>query len=314
MYKYLFGPVSSRRLGVSLGVDLVPSKTCSMDCVYCEAGHTTSLTLDRKEFFPTDEIIRELDEFLSEKPKLDYITFSGAGEPTLHSGIGRIVGFIKKKYPEYSLCLITNGTLLGDAKLAKELESVDLVIPSLDAADENTFRKINRPFGSLSCSSHINSLESFRKHFKASLWLEIFVVPGLNDSPESVDAILKAIERIKPDKVQLNSLDRPGSEKWVRKAGEGEFLQFVKALEPVVKVEIIGKTSCPGKEMNAKELQVPEVEERILELVRRRPCTLPEICTALGHEEDSIRKVLDGMSVAGMIRTEKMQRGVFYKT
>ncbi|OGV37288.1 MAG: hypothetical protein A2X48_21215 [Lentisphaerae bacterium GWF2_49_21] len=313
MYKYLFGPVSSRRLGISLGVDLVPPKTCSMDCVYCEAGRTTCLTLERREYYPTNEIIGELGNFLSGGPELDYITFSGAGEPTLHSGIGRIAEFIKGKYPDYKICLITNGTLLGDAKLAKELAAVDLVIPSLDAADEATFRKINRPGPLLSCSTLINSLASFRKTCKTSLWLEIFVVAGLNDSPESIEAIRKAVVRIKPDKVQLNSLDRPGAEKWVGKASEKELLPFVKALEPHVKVEIIGKPSVPEQEGKSKTISASDVERGILDLVRRRPCTLAEISSALALGKGRILPVIDAMAGAGRIKVEKMDRGLFYK-
>ncbi len=312
MRKHLFGPVSSRRLGISLGVDLVPAKTCSMDCVYCEAGHTTCLTMERREYYPTDKIIGELEEFLSRKPKLDYITFSGAGEPTLHSGIGVIVEFIKGKYPQYRLCLITNGALLGDAKLAKELLPVDLVIPSLDAADEETFQKINRPDPGLNCHDFIDSLISFRKIYKGELWLEIFVIPGINDSPASVEAIREAVVRIMPSKVQLNSLDRPGVEKWVRKATETEMLPFVKALEPHVKVEVIGKSAIPGAVRDAGPASEAGFAKAILELVSRRPCTLAEISSAVSASQEKLRPVLDGMLRDGRLKIEKMDRGSFY--
>ncbi|MFZ2656994.1 MAG: radical SAM protein [Victivallales bacterium] len=312
MLKYLFGPVSSRRLGISLGVDLVPSKTCSMDCIYCEAGRTTCLTLERREYYPTSEILGELGEFLSSAPKLDYITFSGAGEPTLHSGIGEIAGFIKDKYPQYKICLITNGSLLGNAKLAKELAAVDLVIPSLDAADEETFRKINRPSPLLNCHDFINSLVDFRKIYKANLWLEIFVVPGINDGRESVEAIRKAVARIRPDKVQLNSLDRPGTEKWVEKATEDELRPFVKALEPFVKVEIIGKPYVSAAAGKSEGPTVQDIGKNVLELVRRRPCTLAEIASAVSAGEDEVKSVLDGLLGAGRIKVKKMERGVFY--
>ena len=186
MPKYLFGPVFSRRLGVSLGVDLVPSKTCSMNCVYCEAGATTSLSSLRREFYDTNEIIVELDGFLSGKPEVDYITFSGAGEPTLHSGVGRIVKFLKSRYPQYRICLITNGVLLGTEQMIEELDGIDLVIPSLDAADDVTFQKVNRPVAGIGAEDIVKALETFRRRSKTQFWLEIFVVPGINDSPESV--------------------------------------------------------------------------------------------------------------------------------
>ncbi|MGC9361302.1 MAG: radical SAM protein, partial [Candidatus Syntrophosphaera sp.] len=144
-YKHLFGPVQSRRLGYSLGVDLVPYKYCPLNCVYCEVQHTTHLTLQREEFFLLEEITSELDDFLSSQPELDYITFSGAGEPTLNSHIGDIVSFLKEKYPRYKLALLTNGILLSDAKVRREVLPCDLVLPSLDACHQDSFEKINRP-------------------------------------------------------------------------------------------------------------------------------------------------------------------------
>ncbi len=313
MPKYLFGPVFSRRIGVSLGVDLVPSKTCSMDCIYCEAGATTFLSPHRSEFYDTAEIIAELDEFLSRKPEVDYITFSGAGEPTLHSGIGRIVKFLKGKYPHYKICLITNGILLGSEQMIEELAGIDLVVPSLDAADDETFCKINRPAAGIGAEDIVKSLESFRKNSKALFWLEIFVVPGINDSPESIEAIRKAVIRISPDKVQLNSLDRPGTEKWVKKASESEVVPFVKALEPHVKVEIIGRPAVSVAKVEGGKLSAVDLEKAVLEIVRRRPCTLPEIASALSVSEGKLLTLVGKMADAGAIKVEKMPRGLFYR-
>jgi wyosine [tRNA(Phe)-imidazoG37] synthetase (radical SAM superfamily) len=313
MPKYLFGPVFSRRIGVSLGVDLVPSKTCSMDCIYCEAGATTSLSCVRSEFYDTSEIIAELDKFLSGKPKIDYITFSGAGEPTLHSGIGKIVKFLKGKYPQYKICLITNGILLGSVQMIEELVEIDLVIPSLDAADDETLEKINRPAKGISAEGIVKSLANFRSKSKALFWLEIFVVPGTNDSPESIEAIRKAVAMINPDKVQLNSLDRPGTEKWVKKASESEISPFVKALKPHVKVEIIGKPALSAAEVTVGKLSDADLEKAVLEIVRRRPCTLPEIASALSLGEDKMLPLLGKMTDLGTVKAEKMPRGIFYK-
>lgn len=313
MPKYLFGPVFSRRIGVSLGVDLVPAKTCSMNCVYCEAGATTALSSLRREFYDTSEIIGELDAFLSMKPKVDFVTFSGAGEPTLHSGLGKIVKFLKEKYPQYKLCLITNGILLGSEQMLEELAGIDLVIPSLDAADDEALEKINRPAPGISSENIIKSLENFRKCSKALFWLEVFVVPGINDSPESIEAIRKAVLRIRPDKVQLNSLDRPGTEKWVRKASEAEIQPFVKALEPHVKVEIIGKPAICASTVAAEKLSASDLEKAVIEMVRRRPCTLSEITSALSLGEDKILPLLGKMTDCGTFKAEKMPRGIFYK-
>jgi len=148
-FKHLFGPVPSRRLGISLGIDLVPYKTCTANCVYCECGKTTNLTIERKEYIPTDEILNELDVYLKQAPDLDYITFSGSGEPTLHSKIGEIINFLKKNYPQYKVAVLTNGTLLFHKELRDELKNADIIKPSLDAGSDEIFKKIKRPHENL---------------------------------------------------------------------------------------------------------------------------------------------------------------------
>jgi len=298
--KYIFGPVPSRRLGISLGVDLVPFKTCSMDCVYCECGRTTNLTEERKEYVPTDEVIRELDELLSTSPKLDYITFSGAGEPTLHSGIGAIVKFIKGKYPQYRICLLTNAGLMGNEKLSGEIAGVDLVVPSLDAATEAEFEKINRPVPSLTVQSLIDGLVKFRARSKAAIWLEIFIVPGINDSKESIAAFAEAIRRIAPDKVQLNGLDRSEAEVWVKVPDAETASRFTEAFSGLgIPVEVIGKFHHNGAQRSPGE----EALGKILELVSRRPCTLDDIAAIIPLGRGVLRQHLHSLEKNGKIRT-----------
>jgi len=161
MYKYLFGPVPSRRLGMSLGVDLVPHKVCSLNCIYCECGRTTNLTLERKEYVPFDEVIKELEHFMNNNPAPDYITFSGSGEPTLNSRIGDVLQYIKSNHPDILVAVLTNGTLFSDKQVRSELLSADVVLPSLDTASDSTFYKINRPFHSININDYIKGLEEF---------------------------------------------------------------------------------------------------------------------------------------------------------
>ena len=214
--KCVFGPVPSRRLGLSLGIDLLPFKTCSMDCVYCECGATTNLTCERKEYFPTDDVITEIDSVLSKNPKIDCVTFSGVGEPTLHSGIGRIIRHIHSHYPDLRICLLTNSSMLGDPELLDDLKDISLIIPSLDGSNEEELFKINRQISSVTLKSVMAGLLALRARYpKMTMWLEIFIVPGVNDSPESAERFRALAEQIKPDKVQLNSLDRPGVVDWV---------------------------------------------------------------------------------------------------
>ncbi|MCK4631597.1 MAG: radical SAM protein, partial [Bacteroidales bacterium] len=192
MYKYLFGPVPSRRLGMSLGVDLVPHKVCSLNCIYCECGPTTRLTIERNEYVPYNEVIQELKRFLSDNPALDYITFSGSGEPTLNSRFGDILKFIKKNYPDIPVAILTNGTLLNDKQVRGEIMDADLVLPSLDVASDLSFRKINRPFHSLNIEDYINGLCEFRKEYQGKIWLEVLIIPGYNNSKQDLKLLKEA--------------------------------------------------------------------------------------------------------------------------
>src|SRR3989339_452235 len=206
---HVFGPVPSRRLGTSLGVDLVKHKICSLNCVYCECGATTDLTIDRKSFFPLSDIIFEIDSILVGKPYLDYITFSGSGEPTLSSDIGEVIRYIKKYYPQYKIALLTNATLLNDIALRKELLPVDLIIPSVDAGSEEVFKKINCPQVNLSLGELVNGLKAFADEFEGHVWIEVFIVPGINDDDSEIEKIKQICHLINPEKIQLNTLDRP---------------------------------------------------------------------------------------------------------
>ena len=205
--KCVFGPIPSRRLGRSLGIDLLPYKTCSMDCVYCECGATTNLTAERKEYFPTQQVIEELDRTLAREEKIDYITFSGVGEPTLHSGIGTIIRHIKTNHPALKCCLITNATLLNDPDLLREIAPVDLLVPSMDGSNDEELFQINRQLKSITLRRIVDGIIRFREISKAAVWLEIFIVPGINDSPEWRNGF-RFLRGNPADKVQLNSYEQ----------------------------------------------------------------------------------------------------------
>ena len=308
---YVFGPIASRRLGVSLGVDLVPPKTCPLDCVYCEAGKTTDLTRERREYVPVDKVLEELDAVLSKHPKLDYVTFSGSGEPTLNSRIGDVVRFVKKNYPEYPLCLLTNAMLFGDEQLLADIVGVDLVVPSLDGSNAEEFEKINRPVPGFSFERFVDDLERFTKSTKSKVDLELFIVPGVNDSDASISRFVELIKRLRVDLVQLNTLDRPGVEKFVVPSTPENTHRFIAALAPFVPVEAVGvfryRAPAPGRKFTATESQ-----RRILELIRRRPATLPDLALALELPETITEKILDELFAAGKVGIERQARGVFY--
>jgi len=304
-YTHLFGPVPSRRLGVSLGIDMVPYKTCSLNCVYCECGATTALTLKRDEYMPTDEIIAELDDYLKSEPPLDYITFSGSGEPTLHNGIGCIVNFLKERHPRYKVAVLTNGTLLHDSSLRKEIIGADLVMPSLDVVSEEVFKKVNRPHGAVSVDSMIEGLTALRKEFRGDLWLEILVVPGLNDSESELQMIKKALGRIKPDKVQINTLDRPGAESWVMPAVKDE----LESISSFLNGEVIASFRSRKKVRSFSR----DIETHIVSTLKRRPCTARDLSAVLGLHLNEVNKYLQLLLESGKITSEEEDRGLFFR-
>jgi len=308
MYKHLFGPVPSRRLGMSLGVDLVPKKVCSLNCVYCEVGRTTTLTIDRKEYIKYNEVIDELINYFNNNPDPDYITFSGYGEPTLNIRIGDIIQFIKQNKPDIPIAILTNGTLLYDKKVREELMDADVVLPSLDAATEKVFLKINRPPKTLTLDKYIQGLITFRKEFKGKIWLEIFILPEYNDDEKELIALKKAIVKINPDSVQLNTLDRPGIKDNLRSATKEE-LQKIIDFWKLDNVEII---SAP---LERKDIQSyrKDAETAIIETIARRPCTLDDLSKILGLHINEINKYLDVLEVENKIEVVKLKRGIFYQ-
>ncbi|MBN2658170.1 MAG: radical SAM protein [Spirochaetales bacterium] len=308
MYKYLFGPVPSRRLGVSLGVDLVPPKFCSLDCVYCEVGRTTDLTMERREYFPVGEIKSELERWFRENPDPEYITFSGSGEPTLNTGLPDIIRFIRKLRPEIPVAMLTNGTLLSDKTVRDALALCDVVLPSLDAATRSVFQKINRPAEGLDILDCIDNLIQFRKEYRGEIRLEVFILPGYNDGESELLALRDAIAAIEPDRVQLNSLDRPGAVPGLRKATSEE-LERVRRIWNLDNVEIIAKATERKKVSSYSS----EAGKTILETISRRPCTSGDLKKILGLHLNELNKYLDVLEGEGKIEAVREDRGVFYR-
>jgi len=308
MYKYLFGPVPSRRLGMSLGVDLIPKKVCSLDCVYCEVGKTTKLSLERKEYIKSEKVKEELLHYFENNPNPDYITFSGYGEPMLNIKIGEILDFIKRTKPEIPVAVLTNGTLLYNEDVRKSLMQADVVLPSLDAATEDVFIKINRPAKDLTINMHLDGLVKFSKEFKGKIWLEIFILPGYNDIETELTKLKELIIRINPDSVQLNTLDRPGTVENIRGASLAELKQIVDfwQLDNVIIV-----AASPTRK-NIKSYRT-DTENVILETIARRPCTVNDLSEILGKHVNEINKYLDVLEADNKIKSVRLERGIFYQ-
>jgi wyosine [tRNA(Phe)-imidazoG37] synthetase (radical SAM superfamily) len=231
--KYIYGPVHSRRLGLSLGLSLTPHKVCDFDCVYCQLGKTDQRSLERKEYFKIDDILSEVYSWLNNNPEqakeLGFITISGSGEPTLNSGIGMLIESIKKIMSAVPLAVITNSSLLGDPLVRQQILGADLIVPSLDAVTEEAFQKIDRPCSGIKLDEIIEGLVSLRKEFKGNIWLEVMLVKGVNDNLAHTRRLKEVIERINPDKIQLNSPVRFTAEEGVE-AVDAKHLEKIKEL------------------------------------------------------------------------------------
>jgi len=304
--KYIFGPVPSRRLGRSLGVDLVPYKTCTFDCIYCDLGRTTHNTVSRQSYVSAEELERELElslSILDKKP--DYITFSGSGEPTLNQNIGEIIHTIKD-LTSIPVAVLTNGSLLSIEEVRNELLTADLVLPSLDAVTPFVFEAINRPYPSLRVGDIISGLIQFRKRYKGKIWLEIVFCRGVNDDKEEIVKLKEAIERIQPDRVQLNTPVRPPAEDFA-------YPLTLKRLEEVRNLfgnnaEVVSEFAAPmGDSFESDK------DAEILNLIKRRPCTAEDISRALGLHLDEVVKDLSRLARKGVIRYRMYEYHCFYE-
>jgi wyosine [tRNA(Phe)-imidazoG37] synthetase (radical SAM superfamily) len=230
--KYIYGPVNSRRLGLSLGISLTPHKVCDFDCVYCQLGKSPQKSIERKEFVKIDDITTEVNSWIANNPEaakaLNFITLSGSGEPTLNSGIGALIDFLKKTI-NIPVAVITNSSLLNDPAVRRQILGANLIVPSLDAATEDAFQKIDRPCPEINLEEIIEGLVSLRKEFKGKIWLEVMLVKGINDNLAHTRRLKEVIERINPDKIQLNSPVRFTAEEGIE-ALDAKHLEKIKEL------------------------------------------------------------------------------------
>ncbi len=306
--RYLFGPVASRRLGRSLGVDMVPAKTCPFDCIYCEVGRTTTATLERRTWSPPDEILAQLDDFFRSGGEADCVTFTGSGEPTLSVDLGYLVRETKRRYG-VATAVITNGALLSDPSVRADLAEADLVMPSLDAAREEAFRKANRPVDAVSLERVIAGLAEFAREYRGRLWLEVLFVEGVNDSDEDVEALCAAIERIAPERVQINTVARPPAESFARPVPPERLEEIAARVSKAALTEIVAPAS-----LRACGLSGRPPKEAILETLTRRPCTAADLEAGLALGREDVEAALAELMTAGAVRKVEFGAGVFYES
>ncbi|OPY89910.1 MAG: molybdenum cofactor biosynthesis protein A [Syntrophus sp. PtaU1.Bin208] len=297
VFRYIYGPVPSRRLGRSLGVDLVPFKVCTFDCVYCQLGRTTSKTMERKEYVSAETVLDEVKRKLAEDDIPDYITFSGSGEPTLNSRIGDLIRWIKG-LTDIPVAVLTNGSLLWRKDVQDALMAADLVIPSLDAGDDQLFQYVNRPHGDLSFERVVDGLVDFTRRFPGQVWLEVLLLKGVTGLPSHVEKIAALAKRIAPARIQLNTVCRPPAEEFAFPLSLEELLSL-KELFPG-RVEVILEDSSDRFESSAFS---ESREEDVLSLLSRRPCTSEDIADGLGIHVTEALKRLNVLVDLGKVHT-----------
>jgi len=305
-FKHIYGPVPSRRLGRSLGVDLIPRKICTYDCIYCQIGKTTEKTLVRKEYVPAGAILEEVGRFLKEETSnIDHLSLSGSGEPTLHSRIGSVIEGIQAITP-IPVAVITNGSLLYEEEVRHDLLRADIVLPSLDAASPEVFDQVNRPLPEFSVEKVIQGLVEFRKLYKGQIWLEVLFCKGINDSKEELLKMKKAIDRIRPDLIHLNTVVRPPSEKWVVPVDREEMVRIKTSF---------GEKASIISEFDRHPLSILErdVKEEILKILRRRPLSLVDLSKGMGIPQNELDQYLKPLIRGGKILTRSFGDSVYYE-
>lgn len=292
--KYVYGPVPSRRLGQSLGIDTIPLKTCNWNCVYCQLGRTEPVTNERKEYVPSEEILAQVREALrTHKPgEIDWVTFVGSGEPTLHSRIGWLIGQVKRM-TGLPVAVITNGSLLYLPEVRQELAVADAVMPTLDAGEAKLYRQINRPHPDITYGRLLDGLRAFRQEYAGKLWVEVMLVRGLNDLPQAIWDIAKVLQEIKPDAIHISLPTRPPAETWVQPAHEESLLRARAILGHIAEVvhPAEGSFDLSGYE---------DVVEAVIAIITRHPMRQKELERTLEcWTPDKVRETLADLEASG---------------
>ncbi len=301
---YVFGPVASRRMGLSLGLDIIPKFTCSYNCVYCEVGYMVNQTLKRADYVPVADVLTEVQASIERFPHLDYITFSGSGEPTLHSSIGQIISGIKRM-TDIPIAIITNGSLLYQPRVRRDLMRVDLMMPSLDAVTQEVFERIN---GSrMKVSRVIEGIRQFRAEFPGEIWLEILFVRGINDTESEVRNLANVVRTLSMDRIQLNTVVRPPAAPHTKPLTYEELDRIRQIIGHPAEIiahfdKDVEKTEEPSD---------PQVE--LLELLDRRGCTFDEISDGLRVAPDVLEPLLQRFLHQEIIEQTQHHGMIYYR-
>lgn len=305
--KRVFGPVLSKRLGNSLGIDVIPHKTCSYNCIYCQLGSEENTITDLTNYYSVDEIIYELKEALLNNKNIDYITFTGSGEPTLYKDLKKLIYEIKQ-ITDIPVCIITNGSLLYKQEMRSNLLLADLIIPSLDAGNEETFKLIDNPNKEIDFDKMVEGLIEFKKVFKGEYWLEIFLLKDINDNEDELDDIIKIVKKIKPDRIQLITATRRVANEKAKALSDEELKKIKKYFNSKCDIEI----DIPNISENHKGNNKKITEEDIVNFLIRQPDTAYIIAKSFNENERKVKELLDLLIKKNKVREEIVNGVVSY--
>ncbi len=304
MEAHLFGPVPSRRLGRSLGIDLVPYKTCTYDCIYCQLGPTSERTCERREWVPYEEVLEEIHEKISQDGGIDFLTFSGSGEPTLHSRLGEFIRALKQN-SSVPVAVLTNGSLLWQREVQDDLLAADLVIPSLDAPDEHLFQRVNRPHPDLSFEQILEGMIRFGERFTGRIWLEVFLLAGITGMESEVKRLARLVRMMKAECVQLLTVTRPPQAEFASPVSRDQLLRFAGLFEGVPAVLPDAASALVDPRFDASR-------EQILQLLQRRPCTVLDVSRGLSIPRAEAAKYMEDLFGRGYLKSSTCNGERFY--
>lgn len=301
--KFVYGPVPSRRLGQSLGVDPVPLKTCNWNCIYCQLGRTFPFALERREYVPATAVIEELSAYFSsdDLPHIDWVSFVGSGEPTLHSELGAMIRYAKQ-LTSIPVAVITNGTLLSLPEVRDDLMAADLVMPTLSAGNEVLYGRIHRPHPTVTFARHLEGMRTFRHGFAGKLWIEVMLMRGINDGEEALRALARRLEEIRPDQIEITLPTRPPAEEWVEAADSDGLMRAIAILGEIAP---IGHPHLNGFALGSDSVEA--MVEELWAILARHPMSESQIRQAVAKRApQSVEAVLH--QLAEDARVQPLQR------
>jgi len=303
-YKHIFGPVPSRRFGRSLGVDLVSLKTCTFNCIFCEVGETDKLTIERKEYVPIREAIAEVDDWIRKDGNADFVTLAGSGEPTLNTGFGEVLDFLRGK-GSFRTAILTNGSLLYLPEVRESAMKADVVKVSLSGSNRGMLERINRLHPGLDFERMLEGMRKFRSSYNRELWLEVILVDGLNDNDEIVSEIASLAKSIGPDKIHLNTVVRPPADGVSAAVPFRRLEHFARMFTPEAEVIVpFNGEDAPSRDLDGGS---------VVDMLRRRPCSENDIHNSFKSSSVEVNELLERLVADGSIEKYRMEDGIYFR-